>query len=158
MKKIFIFLFIAILLLFASCGSANYRDDISCNTVINSILSKNDKEFAEYDSYYTDYIINDASLYDDCRILYSVEANDIDEIGIFRATNKENAQIIRQKLLAYIEDMRNSQRAFIESYAKEELPKLDVAKVEAFGNYVVYIISDTDSINKTISATENALA
>ena len=158
MKKTVVLLFITLSLLSLSCNSKSYRSDLSCNDLAAAILSDISKEFVEYESYYADYIISDQALYTDCTVIYSLEVNDIDEIGIFRATDKESANIIRQELTAYIDDMRKTERAFIESYAKDELPKLDAARVEALGLYVIYVISDTDSVNKIITATEKALA
>jgi hypothetical protein len=158
MKKTIVLLFITLSFLFASCNSASYRSDLSCNDISNAILSDTSKEFIEYESYYTDYIISDQALYNDCTVIYSLEVNDIDEIGIFRATDKESANIIRQELTVYIDGMRQTERAFIESYAKDELPKLDAARVESLGLYVIYVISDTDSVNKIITATEKVLS
>ena len=158
MKKTVVLLFITLSLLSLSCNSKSYRSDLSCNDLAAAILSDNSKEFVEYESYYADYIISDQALYTDCTVIYSLEVNDIDEIGIFRATDKESANIMRRELTAYIDDMRQTERAFIESYAKKELPKLDAARIEALGLYVIYVISDTDSVNKIITATEKALS
>ena len=146
------------MLLSTACDRVSYTSDLSCGDVANAALSSSEKEFVEYESYYTDYIISDRSLYNDSTILYSIEVNDIDEIGIFRATDKENAKILEQMLCEYIDDMRITERAFIESYAKDELPKLDAARVKSLGSYVIYVISDTDSISKIITAAEKALA
>ena len=144
MKKISVLLLITLMLLSTACDRVSYTSDLSCGDVANAVLSRSSKEFVEYESYYTDYIISDRSLYNDSTILYSIEVNDIDEIGIFRATDKENAKILEQMLCEYIDDMRITERAFIESYAPDELPKLDGATVRRFGNYVVYIIVPTD--------------
>ena len=125
------------MLLSTACDRVSYTSDLSCSDVANAVLSRSSKEFIEYESYYTDYIISDRSLYNDSTILYSIEVNDIDEIGIFRATDKENAKILEQMLCEYIDDMRITERAFIESYAKDELPKLDAARVKSLGSYVI---------------------
>ena len=158
MKRISIFLLLAIIITFVSCGNAKYRDDLSCDALIGAILSDNDKEFAEYDNDFAKYVTDDDHLYIDHKIIYSTEVNDIDEIGVFKTENRLLASELKEELLDYIEEMRESQSAFIKSYAQDELPKLDSATVKSFDNYVVYIISDTDSVNKTISAIENALA
>ena len=158
MKRISVFLLIAVMFIFSACGNKSYRDDVSCETLINAILSDNEKDFSEYDSDFTRYVTDDEELYSDCKIIYSTEVNDIDEIGVFKSENQFLANELKDELLDYIEEMRETQTAFIKSYAPEELQKLNGARVVSFENYVIYIISDTDSMNKTISAIENALA
>ena len=144
--------------LLVSCGNTKYRNDASCDELASVVLSESDKEFAEYDDSYADYIISDTSICVDLKIIYSLEVNDIDEIGIFKTAYSDTANQLQKELIGYIEDIRLTQRAFIESYAPTELTKLESAKVRAFGNYVIYVIASADSANKTISAIENALA
>ena len=57
----------------------------------------------------------------------------------------------------YIDDMQEDSRAFIASYAPNELPKLDSAQVRRFGNYVIYTILPDDSAKTVFENVKEAL-
>lgn len=158
MKKISVFILAVSILLFASCGNKNYRSDLRCVDLTSEITKASEKEFNEYDESYAKYIVNKDGLYIDHKIIYSPDVNDIDEIGVFKSESEAYANELEQEIKAYIDETKRTQRAFIESYAKNELPKLDNASVYRVGSYVIYIISDTELKSKAISAIENALA
>ena len=53
--------------------------------------------------------------------------------------------------------MKSEERAFIATYAPEELPKLDNAKVKQFGHYVAYVIASSDRADAAMSTIEKKL-
>ena len=100
------------------------------------------KEYSDYSADYLEYLLTDVSYCDDHSIIYSNEANDIDELGILHAESEEDAKILFDMLQSYVNNTKTEQRAFIASYAPSELPKLDSARVERIGNYLLYSIAD----------------
>jgi hypothetical protein len=77
---------------------------------------------------------------------------------VLHAKDNDSAKILYKELCGYINEQKNSQRAFIESYAPEELPKLDSARVIQIGNYVIYSISSEESAKKISSEITSALS
>ncbi len=146
------------LFLLCSCGRVKYRSDVSCDELTDIIESSNEKEYQRYDRDYLEYIIDDTSCCNDHSIIYSSEINDIDELGIFKANSEKDAEVLYGMLKDYISDEKEGQRAFIASYAPNELPKLDSARVERFGVYVIYSIATPEDSEKAISAITTALA
>lgn len=85
--------------------------------------------------------------------LYNIESDDLEdsyvmcstgatteEIGLFKCVDEDAAT----KVQAKAKDRIESQKTAYESYAPEEIPKLDDAIVETRGVYVFYVVS-TDS-------------
>ncbi|MBQ8140829.1 MAG: DUF4358 domain-containing protein [Clostridia bacterium] len=159
-QKIFFCIILALSLLLCSCAKkAEYADGVSCEDIA-AYLSKtelDDDEYAEYDREYFEYFFPDAKVPEDFKIIYSTDTGDIDEIGIFHTNSEAEANELSSATEAYIEEMRETQRAFIASYAPEELPKLDSAEVRTFGNYVVYAITDEDDKADIFLAVDNTL-
>ncbi|MBQ7384561.1 MAG: DUF4358 domain-containing protein [Clostridia bacterium] len=160
-KKAFVFPVFIILfsLLLGSCGSGSYSDGISCSE-LSSAAKKSlntESEYAEYDEDYLEFFFDGDTYHDDFSIIYTTDTNNIDEIGVFHAPDAHSARELYEEAEDYIEDMREEQRAFIGSYAPEELPKLDGAKVRMFGNYVVYVIAEPSLIETALEEIENVL-
>ena len=154
-KQLFIpLLTLTLTILFVSCSSPKYRDDKSCRSLAESV-KEDSIEYEEHDEEYLEFFFEDSSLQDDFCIIYSRDTNDITEIGIFHTPDTDSARKLITHIEAYISEMQETQRAFIGSYAPLELPKLDGATVEQFGNYLVYSISENNeeifsSIEKTL--------
>jgi len=143
----------------ASCARTKYTDVTPCKDV--SALAAQELgdglEYTEFDASHREFYFTDSELYDDCSLIYSTDTNNINEIGVFHATDEKAAKHLEAKCLDYIEEMREGERAFIASYAPEELPKLDGAKVHRFGNYVVYTVLPKDRSYDVIDKIENSL-
>lgn len=157
-KIIFIALIICTLLL-SACNAGKYSDEVSCYELCDKAISSIEEsdEFSDYGKEYIKYFFEDSELHDDFRIVYSTETDDIDELGIFHAPSADSAKEIATTVQNYISEMQNTQRAFIGSYAPEELPKLDNAEVRVFGNYVVYAIMDEDEKSDVFSTIDKSL-
>ena len=158
-KIIFVALMISALFL-SSCNTKKYSDEISCYELCERALSSIDEtdEFSDYGKEYIKYFFEDSELHDDFRIVYSTESDDIDELGVFHAPSADTAKEISSIVQNYISEIQNTQRAFIESYAPEELPKLDRAEVRVFGNYIVYAIMEEEEKSDVFSAIDKRLA
>lgn len=144
--------------LLCSCRKIKYKSDISCKELTDIIETANEKEYQSYDGDYIEYILEDTSYCNDHSIIYSSEVNDIDELGILKANSENDAKTLYGMLIDYITDAKEGQRAFIASYAPNELPKLDSARVERFGCYIIYSIATPEDSEKAISAITTALA
>ena len=149
MKKIFIIATLLLCIALYACSKVTeYKDDLDTEDILkgapHSMRSADD--YAEYDDDFVEFFFGDMIAERDHTVIYSKEQNDINEVGVFHAESDSNALEIYEKATEYIREMKETQRAFIASYAPEELPKLDSAEVRRYGNYVIYaILSEADS-------------
>ena len=160
MKKSIIALIISLsIVILPSCARMSYADDVACEDIGDSIKTSLDEstEYSLFDRAHIDKNLDVSGEYDDFYAIYSTDTNDIDEIGIFHAPTKEDAEDMAEACRDYVEDMQEDSRAFIASYAPEELPKLDDAQVRRFGNYVVYTVLPEDTANAVFESIKEAL-
>ena len=144
MKK-FSLLFICLTLIFSmlSCKKRiEYRTDADPIEIADLIIEALPKDggYAYYDDTQFTLIFDGDILSNEYCAAYSLLSEDIDEFGIFRASNEKEAKDISDDCQDYIEDKYEDQQAFISSYAPEELPKLKNAEVKRFGIYTVYAV------------------
>ena len=157
--------FIAVILLLCtlttviSCSKNQYVDDRSCKDVGNALVESLDDglEYTDFDSKHISAYFDDTEEYDDHFAVYSTDTNDINELGIFHAPNKNMADELYESCCDYIEDIQEESRAFIASYAPDELPKLDNATVKRFDNYVVYTVLPDDKAEAVYERLESEL-
>ena len=148
MKRFLIFLLVIVTLL-SSCGKKNkeYADDVPCAEIADTVEEQIPVDFG-YETFggeHLRYYFEDTKLHDDACLRYTVRSEDIGEFGIFHTPDEESREEIEELCEEYLEDLREEKTAFIESYAPEEVPKLERAEVRSFGNYVAYaILSDDD--------------
>ena len=154
MKKLLLPI-ISIMLLFslASCSGNNYTDTKSAQDVASAVASSITTEGG------TKTLDNDAILeISDIELSYlkdfvMIRANNtknINEYGIFRVENGK-AEDMKKLISTYVENKQKTYRAM--DYFPEETEKIDCAKVEVFGNYVVYSFlneNDTEAFHKAI--------
>ena len=138
-----LFAFICQLFLFTSCLSKiKYRDGIPCHDISEAFIQSQNNS-VEY-SYYTEeeisFLLDLPEYVNDLSVAYSTDASDIDEIGIFHCTDEKSAKEFFDTLSSYLSEQQATQKAFIESYAPREVPKLEAAEARRFGNYVIYTI------------------
>ena len=158
-KKALSILILALVLSFPSCQKREYSDTLSCYDLCEAVIAAED-DVGEYEAYgedYLEYFLDNTSLHDDFRIIYSRESEDIDELGIFHADSKEKTDELLAVVEKHISSYQKDQRSFIASYAPEELSKLDNAEIKVFGNYVVYAIMDEDDKKEAFSVIEKEL-
>lgn len=148
MKRYFILLLVIPALLSAcSTKEKNYTDDLPCSELMESVEEQIPVDFG-YESFggeHLRYYFEDTKCHDDACLRYTVRSEDIGEIGIFHTPDEESRTEIERLCQAYLKNLREEKSAFIESYAPDELPKLEDAEVRSFGHYTVYaILSDAD--------------
>ena len=148
MKKIITLLLIGAIIVgdlsLFSCGEDTYNSEIKSVDLANALCEAiGEEDTAFYGEIQYELIFgSDIPECDKC-IVYSTETNNIDEIGIFSARDNDEAERIEEILGSYIEEMSSSSRAFVASYAPDELRKLDAAEVFRIGNRVFYTVLST---------------
>ena len=161
MKKILCIILTVISLasLFSCSRAEKYRDDRKCADVGKELTDSlaDGEEYLEFDDNHKKFYFDDTEEYNDSYIIYSSDTNNINEIGVFHAPDEGRAKELEESCREYIEDIRETNRSFISSYAPEELPKLDSAEVRRFGNYVVYTVLPTDKIESAFDKIEDSL-
>ena len=159
MKK-FLCIFLLLLLPFSSCAKTEeYRDDVACRPLTTKLaeLCPVENGYSELGDEQLKYFFEGTDLPTDYSMIGSNDMEDINEIGIFHCKNKEDAEKMLELTKKYIENMQATQVNFISSYAPYEIPKLEGADVRRYGNYVVYVILDTNEQKTAFSAIENEL-
>ena len=161
MKKIFFILSAFILtIILASCSKSNdYRDDIPCSDLARAICDEAEVGggYSAYEKDHIAFLFDNTTLANDSSIMYSTEVTDINEIGVFHCENKDNAKSLAETVSKYVTDMQTEQKAFIESYAPREVPKLNGAEVREYGNYVIYLIMNDEDKEDAIEEIEEKL-
>ncbi len=90
-------------------------------------------------------------------ILYSRETETIDEFGIFRVETGRAVEFSNLLHESYLVPAYEKNRDFYDSYIPEETPKLRDARVECYGDTVVYAILSATDQSTLFAALRNAL-
>lgn len=156
-KTLSTLLLVAVLL--SGCSRVQYADSVACRDIGSAISDTLDDglEYAELSAEHVKQYFDNTDEYDDIHTMYSTDTGDINEIGIFHASSKKNADSVETKCREYIDGMKEDSRPFIASYAPNELPKLDGAQVRRFGNYVVYTVLDDSTADKVFEKVKDSL-
>ncbi len=157
MKRILAFTLLCLCLL-TSCSKKDFEDGIKCSELGKGVTDtlSDGMEYAHFDDKQRTLITEDSGKYTDFHHVYSTDSNDINEFGIFHAAEGK-AEELAADCERYVKDIQDNSRAFIASYAPEELPKLDGATVKRFGNYVIYTVLPTDKTEKIFKDLEERL-
>ena len=159
LETILLGLSLSLTLLLCACGRPVYADGLACETVSEAVteaVSSNGGWQAVDDDYFR-FHFPEAEGFDDHCVIRSVRTEDIDEVGIFHAESVEDAELLIRLCDAYLSRMQEEERAFIASYAPEELTKLDAAEVRLFGRYVVYTVLSPSDRETVFSAIKGLL-
>ena len=160
MKRILIVLILLLCLLLYACSKgAEYRDDLDTDDILKGAphTVRSADNYEEYDDDFVEFFFGETPASRDHTVLYSKEQSNIDEVGIFHAKDETEALEIYELTAEYIKEMQDTQRTFIASYAPEELPKLDGARVQKYGNYVVYAILESADSEALFAHVEHTL-
>ena len=159
MKSLFCVLLLASAIFLSSCANKDYADDVKCANIIASVeeILPDTQEYEVFGEEHIKYNFENARAQDDACILYSADSTDINEIGIFHAPSEGLVASLAEDVENYLQNMRTDQRAFIESYAPNEISKLDGSRIYVFGNYVVYTILPTNERDAAIEEIEGLL-
>ena len=142
----------------ASCGGANYRDDVSVNTIAASIQEKipvPDGYYGPDSDYLSFYFEGAESIATEYVIEFSATSTNINQFGIFHVKDGE-AEKMKAICEAYIETM-NKRWIAQANYIASEHPKMEGAEVRIFGNYVVYTMLTEADKAIAFDAVESAL-
>ena len=137
-KRIFAVLF-ALFLLLSSCGGPNYRSDLSAETLSQKCAEELKLENIAFEGREALPKENRPGLAPDVSICYSTSGNNLDEIGVWKATGEKPRQVATFLADSLFERYEENE-AFYLSYIPEELPKLRDAEVRVYGDYVVYAV------------------
>lgn len=80
-----------------------------------------------------------------------------DQIGIFHANNEADAEIVLEIIEEYVETETRKLRDAYEMYAKDEVVKLDNARVKVCGTYILYTFLSKEDTETVQNAFEEAL-
>lgn len=145
MKKIYaIFTVLCLLLCLTGCNRSDYKNDIPCSKILDSVEEQLpiDLGYKNFDGDHIKYYFRNTKADDDHALRYSVKSENIDEFGIFHAPDDKSKKELTKIAEEYLDELLKEKKAFIASYAPDELPKLENAEVKSFGNYVAYAILD----------------
>ena len=159
-KTVAVIIAVFLMAFLPSCKKANYDKSVSCAEIgeLIEITLSDGQEYIPHDATFRALYFDESEEYDDVFSAYSVNTVDISEFGIFHAPNERAAGELYDEVRDYVSDMQEEQRAFIASYAPQELSKLDGAKVKKFGNYVVYTVLPSDTSNAVMDEVERYLS
>lgn len=156
MKKALVFIIALMLAIFLpSCKKEEFKDSASCEQIGKAIEATlgDGQEYLRHDEAHRDLYF-DKDEYDDFYSAYSASTTDISEFGVLHAPDARTADELYDEACDYVSDMKEDERAFIASYAPDELTRLDAARVKRFGNYVVYTVLDKDTANEVLKKVE----
>ena len=150
MKKTIIKLVSALLCLAAlasicSCAKS-YNDDANASDLMAKAIAVVNVD-GGYESPETDfvdfYMAGISEICNEYSIKLSAEDTNMNEIGIFHASNTANAKKIAEICQKYVDKQKQS--SLTVDYPPGEISKYEDAKVMTYGNYVIYtFLTDAD--------------
>ena len=140
----------------SSCQS-EFNDNFTANQIESSIFAEvnGNGGYCDVSEYYFNNFFSDMNGIRDYKIYVSDESTNFDEFGIFEFNSAKNAQKAKSKVKAYLVSAKKAFESGI-IYNAEEYPKFQSAKVERYGNNLVYTILDSalaNSISKALNQT-----
>ena len=144
MKK-YIALILAMLMalcLLSACGGHNDSDP-GFEAVSTAVKNAADSDIMTDipESYMESMMKLTADNYSECLVRISSVGTSIDEYGVFKTKDPSAMEDALNDYLAYRMEI------WMDEYLPQELPKLQNAQVWAVGNYVMYVISDSETID-----------
>ena len=94
-----------------------------------------------------------STVYPTTRSGSGVGAN-VDEYGIFKASSEDGVAAVEQMVQSYLSKRVET---WMPEYMPEEFPKVQSAKAQVYGQYVVYCILDDSEKSAVFNAIEAAL-
>ncbi len=163
MKKIFSLCLAAILLALSlsACGGASYRDDVSVESLSDTVQALipveggYDLSGEDFIKYYFDF--DGKHTIDGYAIAASSVSTDINEYGIFHLSDEQYVKEVETLARVYVENQRDFLSTFLNTYNDAEMAKLEAMQVRVYGNYVVYTILSEADTAAVLAAVEEAL-
>lgn len=145
MKRLLCAMLTALILISVCACGKEYRDDLNATAVADELVKNLNGQniYLSADLAY----LGELQLPDgvtDGIVRFSEEGNDIDEVGVIRAT-AETVKNVEKALSDYLKKSYTDNQKWYDSYIPKETPKLRDAEVRVYGNYAVYaILNDAD--------------
>lgn len=141
--------------LLGACGGAAKDVPVSdISAAVDTALGKGGDLSTADANYIKGYLKMDVSALPDYVVKINAYGKNIDEYGIFKGKDSQQAKDIKASVQAYLQLRLDS---WMDEYMPEEKPKLTSAEVKTSGNYVMYcILSDSDK-EAAFGAFENSL-
>ncbi len=142
-----VFALIALLSSAFSCGDA-YRDDVASRVLGEAMIGAIGDAQEEYytagdDTYAVYFAENDAyAAVEDCAIIYHSDGTHVDQAGVFRVRAGEDIGAVREMVQTYVNGQLSYLRSFAANYNPAQMAKLDRARVQILGQYVIFTILD----------------
>jgi hypothetical protein len=168
-KMIVMFIGICLLaLLLCGCdGGRRYRTDLTSWDVMEEILDEMPHDGAEYRLVGDDFIsassfgegyreLLSSSL--DWSVVVSRNADtNVSEIGVFRVREDIDMEGVLATVSSYVDAQKLRLPPLLEMYNPDELPRVENARVERFGQYVVYTILNENELSAVRQGVVDAL-
>ena len=139
--------------LLCACGGKALRNDVAV-TELSAAVDKaigSDKFSDAEESYVRGRLQIDLGL---CESYIVRLSGVVDEYGVFKAKDADSLKLLEKQVQTYLD---NRLATWMDEYMPEEKPKVENAKCQTFGNYVVYAILSDSSRAATFKAVEGAL-
>ncbi|MBQ7338572.1 MAG: DUF4358 domain-containing protein [Clostridia bacterium] len=157
-------LLLAVMMTASACSSGTYRNDVSAQTLTETmidVLSEEDGQYytASGDAYAVYFDADEA--YDtvqDCCIAYHITSINVDQFGVFRVKNGQSTESVRTMVQKYVDDQVEYLNAFAANYNQDELAKIENARVEVVGQYVCFTILTASDEGVAIDALKAAIS
>ena len=130
-----------------SCGADEdaFATDVPAASLGDAIQaeigSREDYMMAEPSDY--SFYFNDdpaIALINDSTMRFHPEVTNVNELGVFRTASVDDAKEVERMVKAYLDMQTTDLRSFAKNYSPEDLAKIDAARVERVGAYVVYLV------------------
>ena len=143
----------------AGCSRIGYSNEVACTDIGTEIRKtiENGRELGSFSEAQLREELEIDGEYDDYYSAYSTDVNDLDEVHVLHARTSSEAKELADECREYIDEKREDTRAFVSSYAPDQVPKLDSAEVRRFGNYVVCVILDRETADAVFEGVKEKL-
>lgn len=152
----------------AGCSEEEYTNDLTSTEVSGKVLAALPDGGKNYLRMEDDYISESrfgeryeellSRCYTSSVILMAQDTSEsADQIGIFHANNEADAKIVLEIIEEYVETETRKLRDAYEMYAKDEVVKLDNARIKVCGTYILYTFLSKEDTETVQNAFEEAL-
>jgi len=148
---LFILTLLCLSVMLISCGGSDTVSDVpvsELSTAVDGLIANGSKLSAVDGDYVKGSLELDTALLEDYILKIQVSGTEIDQYGIFKASDEANIEAVENALNTYLDTMRTNWGNF--NYLPEEKVKLDNSSVETIGSYVVFTILSEDESTAVI--------
>jgi hypothetical protein len=145
-----------------ACASNTYRADVtstvitdSAKTAVGNAADYFDASAETYDIYFG---TEDAfAAVEDCNIVYHETETNVDQFGVFRVKPDGDVAAVEAMVRSYVDGQVAYLNSFAAAYNRDELVKIENAKVSTLGSYVYFTILSEDGADAFVNAVRAAI-